>query len=376
MKSDSTISLGETSQHDEQMHEQSADADLERADSSTEIPDDSSSCSSSVTEEETPRLPLSEECRESTEEVSRIRTESNAPLTRDQLDNFLEQNQEQSYLTPWFSLNLKYGDGEKPPSVTETETDSDSDTEEKCTMSDLESQVDTKPYEPPQSNQTLILLYFKAWTISAILLFLINCANMNWRYLFQNEPWWMIVLSITFFIIQGALQWSVLELPLMSFVSCFVKGGVDQIADGRHLTVLINYNLLASYKSEVDATMVNAFAAYIGNLGPSVASVLVSATGDEELKAYELQVRDNLREQIFDLVLDEGKAWARGQIFDQGRAERIFEPFRCRKTGMIADGFVRSILPALAEKYAKDFMVVQRITRGTLAGNAFSHSMF
>ena len=231
-----------------------------------------------------------------------------------------------------------------------------------CSMSDLESQDDDATYTAPGGNEMLIHVYFKTWTIATIVMLLINCANMNWSYLFKNEPWWMICLSIFFFGIQGILQWSVLELPLMSFASALVKAETDRMADGRHLTLIINYNLLASYKSEVDATLVNAFSAYIGNLSPTVASVLVSATGDPELKEYELLVRDNLREQIYELVISEGKAWANGKILDEGRANRVFEPFRDR-LGIIDENFVQLILPSLATKYAKDFMVVQRVTR-------------
>ena len=231
-----------------------------------------------------------------------------------------------------------------------------------CSMSDLESQDDDASYKAPTGNEMLIHIYFKTWTIATIVMLLINCANTNWVYLFQNEPWWMICLSIFFFAIQGVLQWSVLELPLMSFASTFVKADADRMADGRHLTIIINYNLLASYKSEVDATLVNAFSAYIGNLSPTVACVLVSATGDPELKEYELFVRDNLREQIYDLVIQEGRAWASGKILDEGRANRMFEAFRDR-TGIVDENFVQLILPSLATKYAKDFMVVQRVTR-------------
>lgn len=84
----------------------------------------------------------------------------------------------------------------------------------------------------------------------------------------------MITLSVIFFSIQGILLWSVLELPLTSFVSVFIKREKDRSADGRRLSVVINYNLLASYHSEVDTTMTNAFQAYTENLGPSVAAVL------------------------------------------------------------------------------------------------------
>jgi hypothetical protein len=232
-----------------------------------------------------------------------------------------------------------------------------------CSMSDLESQDDDQSYRAPGGNDLLIHIYFKSWSIATVILLLINCANMNWVYLFKNESWWMICLSLIFFGIQGILQWSVLELPLMSLASALVKSETDRATDGSHLTILINYNLLASYKSEVDATLVNAFSAYIGNLGPTVASVLVSATGDEELKEYELLVRDNLREQIFELVVSEGKAWASGKVHDEGRARRVFEPFRDPRTGLIDENFVQLILPSLAIKYAKDFMVIQRVTR-------------
>ena len=275
--------------------------------------------------------------------------------------NFMELSQA--------ALALKYGDHETPLGKELSDTSSETNSTGKSsltqdTLSDCESQDDNeKPYEPPSGDQRLIHIYFQVWTVSSILLFLVNCANVNWVYLFSNEPWWMITLSITFFIIQGGLQWSVLELPLMSFVSLYVKPEDDKIADGRHLSCLINYNLLASSKDEVDATLLNAFVAYVGNLGPSVASCLVSATGDEELKAYEMYVRDNLREQISELVITEGRSWARGTILDHGRATRIFEAFRSRDTGRVVDGFIGTILPALAERYAKDFMVIQRVTR-------------
>lgn len=307
---------------------------------------------------------IEEPIRQRIEEDDGNASEPRPVLTAERLNEFTQSFPASS------PLDLKYGDHGTASSATNSLTDSDTNSSNgsSITVSDLESQDDDRPYEPPTGSERMIKTYFRVWTASTIVLFLINCLNMDWKYLFNNEPWWMIILSITFFCIQGILQWSVLELPLMSFASLFFKPEKDKVGDGRHLTVLINYNLLASYKSEVDQTMMNAFVAYTGNLGPSVASVLVSATGDEDLKAYELEVRDNMREQISELVLTEGKAWARGNInaCDPGRALRLFEPFRSSDTGAIVDGFIETILPALAEKYANDFMVIQRVTRGTL----------
>lgn len=262
------------------------------------------------------------------------------------------------------STSLKYGDSFDTASATDSDTSSNTGTIE--SVEDLESPEDKTPYEPPTGKEDLIRAYFRIWNIATCFLLLINFANMNWKFLIENESWWMIMLSITFFIIQGILQWTVLELPLMSFASLYVKPEQDKAADGSHLSVIINYNLLASYHCEIDSTLTNAFMAYIGNLSPSVVMVLVSATGDEELKAYELEVRDNFREQISQIILTEGLAWASGKKdgYDAGRAIRVFDSFRDKLNGGPVDGFLESILPALAKKYADGFMVVHRVTRG------------
>lgn len=255
-------------------------------------------------------------------------------------------------------LSLVYGDGE---GNSDTSSETESLVSSLRSLSDLEQGNGT--YTPPKADQRLIHLYFHIWTTASVILFLISCANVDWLYLFRNEPWYMIALCIFFVLVQGLLQWSVLELPLMSMASVMVKPQDDLVGDGRHLTCLVNYNLLASSREEVDATLMNAFVAYFGNLGPSVAACLVSATGDEELKAYELEVRDNFREQIFHLVLAEGKAWADGAAINRGRSYRVFERFRNRGTGQAVDGFIDDILPSLAKRYASDFMVIHRRTR-------------
>lgn len=241
-----------------------------------------------------------------------------------------------------------------------------SETSSETASQQEEDEEGDDPYVPPEGDQRGIERYFKIWTVASVVLFVVNVANMNWKLLVANEPWWMIMLSVMFLTMQGALQWSVLELPLMSLAAVLVKSVPDQIGNGRHLTVVINYNLLASERGEVDAAMGNAYTAYVGNLSPSVVAVLVSATGDEDLKRYELEVRDHMREEIFDLVLHEGTEWAKGNAVDKGRANRVFEIFRDQTTGQIPPTFVESVLPGLAQKYAKEFMVIQRVTRGRL----------
>jgi cytochrome c oxidase subunit IV len=249
------------------------------------------------------------------------------------------------------------------------------------TSIDLENNIDDDdddvPYEPLRADQRGIKLYFKVWTGASILMFVLNVLNIRWDVMIK-EPWWMFLLSIVFILIQAGLQWSVLEIPLMSFATLLVKPSPDEIGDGAHLTVVINYNLLASDEAEVDATLENAFDAYVGNLAPSVVAVLVSATGKQELKDYEIETRDNMRKKIFQLVMEEGAAWAEGTVVDEGRASRCFEPHRDPHTKDIPATFVETTLPTLAEKYARDFMIVQRVTRGrdmnTLSSLRHQHS--
>jgi hypothetical protein len=208
-----------------------------------------------------------------------------------------------------------------------------------------------------------IKIYFKLWNVCTILAFLFNIFNMKWKLLVERESWLMITFAFIFVLIQGVLQWSVLEIPLMSFATLLVKPIPDQKACGKDLTVVINYNLLASNEDEVDATLKNAYDAYIGNLSPSVVAIMVSATGKRELKDYEIQCRDNCRERIYDIVLEEGRKWADGNTVDIGRALRCFEPYRNNISGVIDINFLDTILPSLAIHYANNFMVIQRVTR-------------
>lgn len=54
---------------------------------------------------------------------------------------------------------------------------------------DLESQDEFASYIPPKGSEYLIHLCFRAWNIATILFFLINRGNMNWVYIYNNEPW-------------------------------------------------------------------------------------------------------------------------------------------------------------------------------------------
>ena len=118
---------------------------------------------------------------------------------------------------------------------------------------------------PPTTSKAAINTYFKIWNFSAALIFVLNFGTLRWRALIANEPWWMIMFAWFFLLVQGMLQRYVIEIPLVSFATLLVKPVPDQLADGRDLTCIINYNLLANSKAEADTALENAFDAYLGN---------------------------------------------------------------------------------------------------------------
>ena len=208
-----------------------------------------------------------------------------------------------------------------------------------------------------------IKIYFMVWNEATMLAMAFNVFMYDWESVLRKNSWSLIIGSCIFLVIQGILQWSVLEIPLMSFATLLVKPEPDRMADGKNLSVIINYNLLASNRDEVDATLDNAYSAYANNLSPTVVAVMVSATGQPDLKQYELEKRDICRTLIHDLVMKEGRQWAKGNIIDKGRADRCFEPYRNCISGKIDRNFRREILPALAASFANNFMVIQRVSR-------------
>lgn len=91
----------------------------------------------------------------------------------------------------------------------------------------------------------------------------------------------------------GVIQANVLELVVMAIAALFVKCCRPRdtaTAPSDNLTVILNYNLLALSEEDVDETFDTMFRAYMSNLSPHVAAVLVSATREPRLKRLQLQL--------------------------------------------------------------------------------------
>lgn len=196
--------------------------------------------------------------------------------------------------------------------------------------------------------------YFTLWDIFTVVALLLSIANVNW----DTTPF---ILGCLVVFIQGTLHWSVLEIPLQTIATFFHKTRILPRADASHLSLILNYNLLATAVEDVDDCMVNMYEAYVGNLGENVSAVLVSATNDPELKRYELQVRDECRQKVRDTLRQEGLCWAGASVgpVDLERHERIWSKYK----DMDRNDFINNELDNICEKFALEFMVLHRVSR-------------
>lgn len=199
-------------------------------------------------------------------------------------------------------------------------------------------------------------LYFICWIFLALLCVFLNILNIDW----DNTN---IVIGALIVIILGVLQGSVLEFPLITIATFLVGGNTreNKRAPCDRLTIMLNYNLLATNKDDIDECLETMYMAYIGNLSANVSAVLVSATNDDELKKYELRQRDKYRDLIYDEVYREGLAFSQGKYNDVDNLH--FKHIWKKHLGTDANIFVDKVLDNVCETYAREFMVVHRVSR-------------
>lgn len=201
-----------------------------------------------------------------------------------------------------------------------------------------------------------VLLYFLLWVILALISVLLNILNIDWKR--TN-----IAQGIITVLVLGILQGSVLEFPVQTIATLFVGGKREKdkkkpIGD---LTLIMNYNLLALGRDDVDECFRTMYDAYMSNIGRNISAVLVSATNEKAVKEYEIQCRDHFRAIIYDELFREGVAFANNQHDDvmPWRLEHLWQHY----ADVDRIDFLRDHLDDICDKFAKEFMLVHRTHR-------------
>lgn len=203
---------------------------------------------------------------------------------------------------------------------------------------------------------TRIYLYFTTWVSLAFIAIILNVINVDWeRTNYIN--------GIIIVVVLGVLQGSVMEFPTQTMATLLIGGDKRglQTAKSDRLTIVLNYNLLAMSRDEIDECMETMYEAYMGNLSPNVSAVLVSATGDESLKDYELEVRDRFRSAIFDELFHEGSCFAKDDFesIDPIRLDNVWNLYEDVDKTL----FFHEYLHDICDRYAREFMVIHRVSR-------------
>jgi len=196
--------------------------------------------------------------------------------------------------------------------------------------------------------------YFSLWNLFTGVCLVLSTFNVDWAV---THP----ALGVAVVLIQGMLHWSVLEIPLQTIATLLTSPNKVSRADRGQLSLVLNYNLLAVTRPDIDDCFENMFQAFMGNLDERVSAVLVSATNEASLREYELQVRDQCRRRIYETLLVEGKCWAglsSGPV-DAGRAKRVWSQLESLKG---SDDVVHE-LESICKAFSEQFMVLHRVSR-------------
>eukprot|EP00928_Gymnodinium_smaydae_P048292 TRINITY_DN3227_c0_g2_i1.p1 TRINITY_DN3227_c0_g2~~TRINITY_DN3227_c0_g2_i1.p1 ORF type:complete len:2828 (-),score=613.09 TRINITY_DN3227_c0_g2_i1:118-8028(-) len=197
--------------------------------------------------------------------------------------------------------------------------------------------------------------YFLLWSLSTMAALVLGIMNVDW----SKTP---VMKGMMVVFLQNILHWSVIELPLQT-IATFVVAKRKKLrrAPAGHLSVCLNYNLLAVSPADIETCFANMYDAYMGSVAENVSAVLVSATSDPVLKDYELRVCNQCRERIFSELVHEGLVWAglaEGCV-DPGRRERIWAKYESGDR----QEFVQIQLHNVCSRFANEFMVLHRISR-------------
>ncbi|XP_021378569.1 uncharacterized protein LOC110466424 [Mizuhopecten yessoensis] len=201
-----------------------------------------------------------------------------------------------------------------------------------------------------------VYLYFSIWIFMAFGAIVLNIMNVDWN---KTE----YVNGVIIVVVLGVLQGSVFEFPVQTIATLIVGGETRKNKKARcdRFTIVLNYNLLALGRDDIDECMDTMYEAYIGNLSPNVSAVLVSATGAEELKQYETDVVNKFRSIIYDQLYNEGIAFAKNdhESIDPLHYEHVWQMYEDIDKAL----FIREYLHQICDRYAKEFMVIHRVSR-------------
>ena len=114
---------------------------------------------------------------------------------------------------------------------------------------------------------------------------------------------WNHINNITGYIylfVQGLCAYTSSEIPLKSLlVLIYKKNKIKHANNVGRTNFVINYNIKASDKKEIDICFLNMYEAFIGNMSENSCAILISATINNELKLYETKKLEYYKKLLY-----------------------------------------------------------------------------
>ena len=152
------------------------------------------------------------------------------------------------------------------------------------------------------------MIYYKYYfTIGPIIYTGLNIfltvININWNEI--NLP-----ITVIYFITHIITTLSISEIFLTYLLIPFIKSPINNYIVNNTITnypIIINYNLKAFTKRDIDQCFLNMYNAYINNVFNNTIAVLISVTDNLELKQYEKDMLYQYRNKIFNHLARKGE---------------------------------------------------------------------
>lgn len=143
------------------------------------------------------------------------------------------------------------------------------------------------------------------FTIGPVIYTGVNCyltiININWNYININWNYINITTTIFYFITHIIATLSISEIFLTYILIILTKNSVNNYAVTNNIIeypIIINYNLKAFTKQDIDLCFFNMYNAYINNIFNNTIALLISVTDNLELKQYEKAMLYKYRNKI------------------------------------------------------------------------------
>lgn len=155
------------------------------------------------------------------------------------------------------------------------------------------------------------------------------------------------------------------EILLKSLIFLFHKKKEFKFKDNiKNKSVIINYNLKSFDKNSIDECFKNYYNSFINNISQEYIGVLISATNDDELQKYEIEIYEKYKLDIYNLLVERAKRFLRYNYFNNHdfliNIDKIDQEFNCFFWKQFDQQYLRKNYLKICKDKSDQFLYLKR----------------